>query len=167
MRHCLATLLMLSALSVAAVAADTPKLTGSWEAAHAGGDSERIYLVLKDMGKAEIITEYDFTLPGQPGKRRGRSTTFGKWKVKGNDVTVTYAKITESLRYVEQVSLKAVGLSGTAPALQPTGKASGGSKIGSAILWKGPHDYRVQGTEPQPAVGDKTTSAAPADAAPK
>ena len=49
-------------------------------------------MVLRDMGKAEIVNEYDFSLPGQ-GKQRGRSTTFGKWTLKGNDVVVTYAKM--------------------------------------------------------------------------
>jgi hypothetical protein len=143
-------LLVASATSLAAHAAP-PKLTGQWEAARTP-DDERLYLVLKDMGKAEIIGEYDFTLPGQSGKRRGKSTTFGHWTLDGDQITVTYAKFTERLRYVEQEALSAIGLSGTAPALKPVGKRDPKSKLGTAILWKAPHDYRVKGAESAPPV---------------
>jgi hypothetical protein len=119
-----------------------PKLTGSWEAAR-NGDEEHVMLVLKDMGKAEIINEYDISLPGQ-GKRRGRSTSFGKWTLKGKDVFVTYSKITDRLRYDDSLSLSAIGARGSAPALKPVGKPPANSKIGSAILWRAPHEYQVK-----------------------
>jgi hypothetical protein len=151
-------LLAVGGLSSAASAAQ-PKLTGSWEAAHTA-DEERVYLVLKDMGKAEIVAEYDFTLPGQPGKRRGRSTTFGKWKMDGNDVVVTYAKLTDRLRYVEREPLKAVGLTGSAPALTPVGKAHPKSKLGSVVLWKAPHEYRVKALGAQPIAGTPAAAGA-------
>jgi hypothetical protein len=125
-----------------AVSAAPPKLTGSWEAARSG-DDERVTLVLKDMGKAEIIADYDISVPGQ-GKRHGRSTSFGKWTVKGSDVIVTYSKTTDRLHYSDRVSLSAVGESGSAPALKPVGKPAANSKIGTAILYKGPHEYRVK-----------------------
>jgi len=88
-------------LSATAVSAAPPKLTGSWEAARSA-DDERVSLVLKDMGKAEIISDYDITVPGQ-SKRRGRSTSFGSWRVKGDEITVTYAKVHDRLRYSDHV----------------------------------------------------------------
>jgi hypothetical protein len=126
-----------------------PKLTGSWEAARSA-DDERVSLVLKDMGKAEIISDYDITVPGQ-SKRRGRSTSFGSWSVKGDEITVTYAKVHDRLRYSDHVSLSAVGQGGDAPALKPVGKPPANSKIGSAILWKGPHEYRLKSAPAAPA----------------
>jgi hypothetical protein len=144
MKQTFAALLLLGVAALAGPAqAGPPKLTGSWEAARTP-DDERLYLVLKDMGKAEIVGEYDFTLPGQPGKRRGRSTTFGRWSVDGDQVVITYAKFTERMRYVESEPLSALGLSGTAPALKPVGKRDPKSKLGNAVLWKAPHDYRAK-----------------------
>jgi hypothetical protein len=158
MKETFAALLLLTAGALSSAAsAGPPKLTGSWEAAHTP-DDERVYLVLKDMGKAEIVAEYDFTLPGQPGKRRGRSITFGKWKVQGNDLTVTYAKLTDRLRYIEREPLKGVGLRGSAPALTPVGKPHPKSKLGSAVLWKAPHDYRVKAPESVPPVAGATAA---------
>jgi hypothetical protein len=135
-------------LSATAVSAAPPKLTGSWEAARSA-DDERVSLVLKDMGKAEIISDYDITVPGQ-SKRRGRSTSFGSWSVKGDEITVTYAKVRDRLRYSDHVSLSAVGQEGDAPALKPVGKPPANSKIGSAILWKGPHEYRLKAAPAAP-----------------
>jgi hypothetical protein len=68
--------------------------------------------------------------------------------MEGNDVVVTYAKLTDRLRYVEREPLNGVGLSGTAPALTPVGKAHPKSKLGSVVLWKAPHGYRVKAPEP-------------------
>jgi len=142
MRQTLAALLSLVITGAAAsiAAAAPPSLTGSWEAARTP-DDERLYLVLKDMGKAEIVAEYDLAIPGQ-GKRRGRSTSFATWKAKGSEVTVTYAKIKDRLRYVADEPLSTIGLSGTAPALRPVGKPDPKSRIGMTILWKAPHEYR-------------------------
>src|SRR4051812_30220794 len=85
------------AVLVLFVAADLsaapPKLAGAWAAARTA-DDETVSVVLKDMGKAEIVNEYDITLPGR-AKQRGRSTSFGKWTFKGNDVLVTYSKVTD------------------------------------------------------------------------
>src|SRR5690242_16487897 len=132
---------VLSLLAVHSWAAP-PKLTGSWEAAHSG-DDEHVMLVLKDMGKAEVINEYDISAPGQ-GKRRGRSTSFGTWTFKGSEVVVTYSKITDRLRYEANVPLSAIGGQGSAPALKPIGKPPANSKIGTTILWKGPHEYQLK-----------------------
>jgi hypothetical protein len=150
MKQTLAVVLWLvTGLVSHAASADTPKLTGTWEAARPP-DDERVYLVLKDMGKAEIVAEYDFTLPGQPGKSRGRSTTFGQWTVKGNEVIVSYAKVQDRLRYAGNEPLAALGRTGSAPALKPVGKANPKSKLGAIVLWKAPHDYRVKESAPPP-----------------
>lgn len=151
-RTFIAACLLLAAGSASAA----PKFTGTWDAARTA-DDERVTLVLKDMGKAEIINEYDLSVPGQP-KRRGRSTSFGKWSVKGDEVVVTYSKISDRLRYREQVSLSPVGQDGSAPALTPVGKPPKNSKIGAATLWKGPNDYRLKAQAPA------APAAAPADA---
>lgn len=135
-------------LVAAEVWAAPPKLTGSWQAARSTED-ESVLLVLKDMGKAEIINEYDISLPGQ-GKRRGRSTSFGTWTLKGNDVVVTYSNIHDRLRYSDRVSLSAVGQEGDAPALKAVGKPAANSKIGAAILWKAPHEYRLKAAPSAP-----------------
>src|SRR5688572_27566404 len=94
----LAAFLFLLALCGPAHAVGAAALLGTWEAARTPED-ERMYVRLMQEGKAEIIAEYDFQLPGQPGKRRGRSTTFGKWSVKGDDITIRYAKVRDRLRY--------------------------------------------------------------------
>jgi hypothetical protein len=145
----IAVLLLLGAGSACAA---PPKLTGAWEAARGADEDEHVALLLKDMGKAEIINEYDISLPGQ-GKRRGRSTSFGTWRIKGDDVIVTYSKISDRLRYSDHVSLSAVGQSGSAPALKTVGKPPANSKIGSAILWKAPHEYRLKAAAPSAAAG--------------
>lgn len=145
MKSSAALFFVLATVFAGSASAAPPKLTGSWEAARVT-DDERLYVTLKDMGKAEIVAEYDFTLPGQPGKRRGRSTSFATWAVKGDDVIITYSKIQDRLRYRDRESLDVIGLRGGAPALKPVGKPNPKSKIGSLILWKGPHDYRVKDT---------------------
>ena len=147
----IAVLLLLGATSASAAPL---KLTGSWEAARSG-DDERVSLVLKDLGKAEIINEYDISVPGQ-GKRHGRSTSFGTWTIKGNDVVVTYSKISDRLRYSDHVSLSPVGQEGSAPALKAVGKPPPNSKIGTAILWKAPHEYRLKAA---PAASDAVAPA--------
>jgi len=145
MRQTVAAYLLLVIAVAAASPAAPASLTGSWEAARTP-DDERLVLVLKDMGKAEIVTEYDLALPGQ-GKRRGRSTSFATWTLKGNEVIVTYAKIKDRLRYVADESLSTIGLTGTASALKPIGKPDPKSRIGKAILWKAPHEYRLKAPE--------------------
>jgi hypothetical protein len=153
MKQILAVVLWLvAAVAANGAIADTPRLTGTWEAARTP-DDERVYLVLKDLGKAEIVAEYDFTLPGQTGKKRGKSTTFGKWTVQAGEVIVSYAKIKDRLRYAGNEPLAALGLSGSAPALKPVGKANPKSKIGTLVLWKGPHDFKVKENAPPPASG--------------
>jgi hypothetical protein len=150
MRHRIAAFALLAvawACAPVAIAA-TPVLAGSWEAARTP-DDERLYLVLKDMGKAEIVAEYDLAIPGQP-PRRSRATTFGSWALKGGEVTITYSKIKDRLRYVGEEPLAAIGLPGAAPALKPVGKPDPKSRIGTTILWKAPHDYRLK-AEPSSA----------------
>jgi hypothetical protein len=60
---------------------------------------------------------------------------------------ITYADVTDHLRYIPREPLSAVGLNGTAPALKPIGKINARSKIGSEVLWKAPHDYRLKAGE--------------------
>jgi len=146
MKHTLAALVLLATIGTAPPAlAASPVLTGSWEAARTP-DDERLYLVLKVMGKAEIVAEYDLAIPGQ-GAHRSRSTTFGTWALKDGEVIVTYARVKDRLRFVGAEPLKAVGLSGTAPALRPVGEPDPKSRIGNAILWRAPHDYRLKAAE--------------------
>jgi hypothetical protein len=134
--------LCLLAAGVPAHAVKASALVGTWEAARTV-DDERTYVRLMEKGKAEIVAEYDFELPGQPGKRRGRSTTFAKWSVKGDDVTISYAKVNDRLRYSAQHALTEIGLEGTSAGLKPMGTRDPKSRI-RAILWKTPHDYRLK-----------------------
>jgi hypothetical protein len=160
MKHTFAVVLLLSAGALLpAAGAAQPGVTGAWEAARTAND-ERLYIVLGDKGKAEVVEEY--LLP-MPGKQRARSSTFGKWTRKGNDVVVTYGNITDRLRYVAREPLTAVGRSGSAPALKPVGKPSSRSKIGSEVLWKAPHEYRIKADEStSPAVSAPEEGSAPA-----
>ena len=151
MRLCVA--LCLLALAAPATAIGKSALLGTWEAARTP-DGERLYVTFKAKGKVEIVAEYDFSLPGVPGKRRGRSTTYGKWSVNGEEVSISYAKVRERLRYVDKLSLSEIGLSGTASGLKPTGKLDPQSRIRGTILWKAPHEYRLKpagGVVPAPA----------------
>lgn len=138
------TLLALVLLGVGALVptadATETDFSGTWEAARTVKD-ERLYIVLGADGKAEVVEEYE--LP-TPGKQRARSSTFGKWARKGNDVVVTYGSVTDRLHYVAREPLAAVGVNGRAPALKPVGKPNARSKIGSEVLWKGPHEYRAK-----------------------
>jgi hypothetical protein len=130
-------------------------LLGTWEAARSPED-ERLYVTFRDRGRVEIVAEYDFTLPGKAEKRRGRSTTYGKWSVKGDEVSISYAKVRDQLRYVAKLPLSEVGLPGSAAGLKPTGAVDPQSRIRGATLWKAPHDYRhksAQGGAAGPAAG--------------
>lgn len=158
-RHVL-VLSSLLALALPAGAVGTSALVGTWEAARSP-DDERLYVNLTEKGTAEIVAEYDFTLPGMPGKRRGRSTTFGKWSVKGNEVVIAYAKVRDRLRYAAKLSLDEIGLPGTSAALKPSGKADSTSRIGSAVLWKAPHRYKLKAAENGAAPGLSAEPAAP------
>ncbi len=141
MKQIFAALLLLGAGALLpAAGAGEPAVTGTWEAVRTVND-ERLYVVLGDKGKAEVVEEYELPMPGKP---HARSSTFGKWTRKGNDVVVTYGSITDRLRYVAREPLAAVGLSGAAPALRPVGKPNARSKIGSEVLWKGPHEYHMK-----------------------
>lgn len=152
MFRCLALVLGL-AVCVPAHAVGVSALIGTWEAARSPED-ERLYIRLMEKGKAEIIAEYDFQLPNMPGKRRGRSTTFARWTVKGDDVTVTYAKVRDRLRYHAQLPLDEIGEQGKSAALKPTGKSSTNTRLPST-LWKAPHDYKLKAAQ-------SSASAAPA-----
>ena len=169
MKQIFAVLLLLGAGALPSVAAPAqPQVSGSWEAARTAND-ERLYVVLGKEGKAEIVTEYDIPLPGGPGKRRVRSSMFAKWTRQSNDVVITYANIKDRLRYVARQPLSALGLNGSAPALKPVGKADARSQIGSQLLWKAPHEYRVktsQTTQPptgsgEPAPPEPASASAP------
>lgn len=141
-------LLSLVAASALAAAVQPSVLLGTWEAARTPQD-ERLLIRLLDTGKVEIVAEYDFQIPGQPGKRRGRSTTYGRWSVKGDEVTLRYASVRDRLRYRPGLSLSQIGLQGNAAALQAVGEADPKSRLGDAVLWKGPHDYKLA-SPPEP-----------------
>ena len=76
-----ALVLALLAWRASALAVTGKDLLGTWEAARSPG-GDRLYVRLQDKGKAEVVAEYDFQLPGQP-TRRGRSTTMAKWTREG------------------------------------------------------------------------------------
>jgi hypothetical protein len=123
-------------------------MANTWEAARTP-EGERTYVRFLAGGKAEVVSEYDFQLPGQAGKHRGRATTYGKWSVKGDEVTVRYAQIRDRLQYTEKASLSGLGLEGSAPALKVVGKPAEKSRL-QATLWKAPHEYRLK-PQPEPA----------------
>jgi hypothetical protein len=153
-------LLFLFTLAAAADAVGSRSLLGTWEAARSP-DDERLYVHLKHNGRAEIVAEYDFTLPGVPGKRRGRSTTFGKWSVSGDDVVISYARVRDRLRYSDKLPLNEIGLTGTSAGLKPTGKTDPKSRIRGATLWKAPHEYKRKTSEAAPAAGTTAESGTP------
>ncbi|HEY7759391.1 MAG TPA: hypothetical protein VIA64_08250 [Burkholderiales bacterium] len=155
-------LLFLLALVTPADAVGSRSLLGTWEAARSP-DDERLYVHLKDKGRAEIVAEYDFTLPGVPGKRRGRSTTFGKWSVSGDDVVITYSKVRDRLRYSDKLPLAEIGLSGTSAALKATGKTDPKSRIRGATLWKAPHEYKLKAPEAAPTSGTTPETGTPGE----
>lgn len=149
--------LILLALTAPASAIGTAGLLGEWEAA-LSPDNERLYIKLRDKGKAEIVSEYDFQPPGQPGKQRGRATTYGKWILKGSDIVISYAKVQDRLQYSAKMPLSEVGLMGSAPGLKAAGKVDPKSRIGTTILWKAPHEYKLR--PPQSPLGEKNLSGA-------
>ena len=140
-----AVVLALLAWSDSALAVTGKDLLGTWEAARSSG-GDRLYIRLQDKGKAEVVAEYDFQLPGQP-TRRGRSTTMAKWAVKGDELTLSYAKVRDRLRYNPKLPLAQVGQAGNAPALEQVGQADANSRLRGAILWRAPHDYRLKAAE--------------------
>jgi hypothetical protein len=166
MKQMFAVVLLLGAGALSSVAVSAqPQVGGSWEAARSAND-ERLYVVLGEEGKAEIVTEYYIPLPGPPGKQLVRSSTFAKWMHKGNDVVITYASIKDRLRYVAHQPLTALGLSGNAPALKPVGKTNARSQIGSEVLWKAPHQYRVKASENARPLAGPVEPAQPEPASP-
>jgi hypothetical protein len=130
---------------VEALAVSSKDLLGTWEAARpASGD--RLYVRLQDKGRAEVIAEYDFQLPGQP-TRRGRSTTMAKWTLKGSELTLSYAKVRDRLRYNPKLPLTQIGQPGSAPALEQIGQTAENSRLRGAVLWKAPHEFRLKAQE--------------------
>ena len=140
-----ALILALLAWSDAALALTSKDLLGTWEAARTP-DGDRLYILLKGKGQAEVVAEYDFQLPGQP-TRRGRSTTMAKWRLKGDELTLTYAKVRDRLRYKPKVPLAQVGQTGSAPGLEQIGQVDANSRLRGTTLWRAPHDYRLKPAE--------------------
>ena len=155
----LLAMIALLALTSSAAAVTGKQVQGTWEAARSP-EGERLYVRFLRDGKAQIIAEYDFKLPGQPGIRRGRSTAFGKWTIKQDEVVLIYGKVRERLRYSANLPLTEIGLKGTAPGLKPVGKPDPNSRVLGAILWKAPHDY--QRKTPAPTSGESSAPVAPA-----
>ena len=145
MKQTFAALVLLCACAVVpAAGAGQPAVAGTWEAARAL-NQERLYIVLSDKGKAEVVEEYELPVPGK--QQRVRSSTFGTWVRKGNEIVVTYGNVMDRLRYMARAPLATIGLTGSAPALKPVGKPDARSKVGSEVLWKAPHDYHVKPDE--------------------
>src|SRR5262249_10092016 len=119
MRRVIGALLLLGAAATPSIApAAQPQLKGSWEAAR-GANDERLYVILAEAARAKIVTKSEAPRPGAPDKRPVGLSPFGKWTRQGGDVVITYSNtnIKDHLRYVAREPLKAVGLSGGAPAL--------------------------------------------------
>ena len=121
--------------------AAAPVLVGGYESARTS-DDEFVRVTLEGKGRAVIVEEHNFQIPGDPAKRRGRTTTYGKWSRKGNSITLTYARIKDRLRYDAALSLQPLGQSGTAAALTPIKPVDGNSRLKNLILWRLPHAYR-------------------------
>lgn len=137
-------------------AAQAP-IAGEYESARTA-DDEFVRLTLKAGGKAIIVAENNFQIPGDPEKRRGRTTSYAKWSRKGEIVTLRYSKITDRLRYDAATPLKPIGLGGAAPALTPIGKTDAQSRLRKLILWRSPHTYRLVepvGAPASPAVAPR------------
>jgi hypothetical protein len=92
-------LFLLVALAAPLSVSGQPAINGTWEAARTVND-ERLYIVLSDQGKAEVVEEYELPMPGK--KQRARSSTFGKWVHRGNEIVVTYGNISDRLRRRER-----------------------------------------------------------------
>lgn len=130
---------------VEALAVSSKDLLGTWETARPPS-GDRLYVRLQDKGRAEVIAEYDFQLPGQP-TRRGRSTTMATWTLKGSELTLSYAKVRDRLRYNPKLPLTQIGQAGSAPALEQIGQAAENSRLRGVVLWKAPHDFRLKPSE--------------------
>jgi len=165
---CTAKRPLMGALGLAALAgllvASSPQgwagartLDGEYESARTP-DDEFIRLTLRPDGKAMIVAENNFQIPGDAAKRRGRTTSYGKWTRKGETVTVRYSKVTDRLKFDTATPLARIGLPGTAPALSPVGKADARSRLGTATLWRLPHSYRLP---EQPAAPSPPSAAKP------
>jgi hypothetical protein len=118
-------------------------VVGDYETARTP-DDERVQLKLQAGGKAQIVAEHNFQIPGDAAKRRGRSTTYAKWVQRGSVVTVSYARIKDQLRFDGKTSLTSIGLTGAAPALSPIKPVNPKSRLRGAILWKAPHNYKMK-----------------------
>lgn len=154
MRSQLVALLFLAATSANAAGPGAKDLLGEWEAARAP-DGDRLLVRLMEKGRAEVVAEYNFQLPGEIAMRRGRSTTFATWKLRGRELTLAYSKVRDRLHYSQRLPLSVIGMEGTAPALEPVGMPDAKSRLGSAILWRAPHEYRLKAPE---AAADGTTN---------
>lgn len=142
----LAAALLWGALQAMAMAAPA-ELVGEYESARTP-DDEFIRLTLKPDGKALIVAENNFQIPGDAAKRRGRTTSYGKWTRKGDTVTLTYSKISDRLKFDAATPLTRIGLTGSAAALSATRKPHAKSRLGTATLWRLPHSYRLPETAP-------------------
>jgi hypothetical protein len=144
-------LCILVALAAPAGAVGRSALLGTWEAAQTP-DDQRLSVTFHENGKAEIVSEFDFQMPGNPAIRRGHLTTYAKWTLKGDDIVLTYDKVREHLRYVAEHPLSEVGLTGVAPALMPAGLGRPDSRV-RVTLWKAPHEYKSRSATEEQARG--------------
>lgn len=119
-------------------------------------DDERVQIRLLSKGKAQIIAEHNFLMPGDETRRRGRTTSYAKWSQKGDIVTLTYSRVTDRLRYNAKTPLAALGLQGSAPGLAIVKPIHSKSRLRIGTFWKAPHDYRMKASESGP-----TTPSAP------
>lgn len=125
-------------------------LMGDYESARTS-DEEFVRLSLQAGGKAVIVAENNFMIPGDASKRRGRTTSYGKWSRKGEIVTVTYSKVRDRLKFDTATPLARIGMTGTAVALAPAGKVDARSRLKNLTLWRLPHKYRLPEASAGPA----------------
>lgn len=151
-----AALAILGGLALGEAAWAAPSgLAGEYETARTH-DDEFTRLTLKPDGRATIVAENNFQIPGDPEKRRGRTTTYGKWTAKGAVVTLTYSKVRDRLRFDAATPLARIGQSGKAPALI-VNKSVAGSRLNNATLWRLPHAFKL----PEPASAPATSATSP------
>lgn len=144
--HRLGRVVMLWGCLGSAAWAAAPAPMGDYASARTP-DDEFVRLTLAPKGKAIIIAEHNFQVPGDASRRRGRTTTYGKWSRKGDVVTLTYAKLTDRLRYEAAAPLDRIGLPGKAAALTPMKPLNANGRLKGMTLWRAPHDYRLPQAE--------------------
>lgn len=120
--------LMILLLSSPGIHSET--ISGVYEAV---SESEwTLTINLMESGDAEVELSY-----WEAGKHEERviEKYKGTWRLKGEEVSITYNGITENLRYSKSLSFAELGISGGAPGLSGQSRQKGKRVIGRTNLW--------------------------------